>query len=416
MKNDPKGCAGVDAVDSSSARRNHVALIRKLMWFTGILVLWAIMIFGVQRMFVPERHSATARIEILPSHDFFDPRVWFQDKFRPAATSTVQEHVEAFKSHDLASAVVASLPPERFRELKIAVLTKPAGGRGVAAMAETFGVARDHRVEAALYEPSDYICDRLTVSPVSGCNMLDISIQGPSRVLAIQLLKEYLRAFTARNLEKRCMQTIASADNLEEGVVETLRHLKEAEASMLDFVVENGFSATENSGLGMVFKLINSHVGATPRHATVKVDNATPLRDLREKMSLDLGKLEAEQSGLSSTLGANHPRMMALNGKIDFLRDRIEYFRRNASLDNGSAINTPSDTHNSADKSGSSLNSAKSLEEKYSELKRDLDAKTDFHNLVRKESHQWNIRKRIIANNIVVIDGPRATTKDWWGW
>ena len=113
-----------------------------------------------------------------------------------------------------------------------------------------------------------------------------------------------------------------------------------------------------------------------------------------------------------------HPRMMALNGKIDFLRDRLEYFRRNSSIDssrpNDFATRTAAASHDGLEKSRSSLNKMKSLEEQYSELKRDLDGKADFHHLVRKEAQQWNIKTRTISNNIIVIDGPRVGAPPWW--
>jgi hypothetical protein len=210
---------------------------------------------------------------------------------------------------------------------------------------------------------------------------------------------------------------MASAENLNEGVTETLKQLKHAEAALLDFVVENGFSATESSGLGMVFRLINRHIeGSQPsKHAA---EQKRDFRELTDRMSLDLGKLEAEQSGLAMTLGLNHPRMIALNGKMDFLRDRIEYFRRNASMDSSHPTHEYTGAAQASrerpENSRSSLNRAKSLEEQYSELKRDVDNKTDFHNLVRKEAQQWNIKTRTISNNIVVIDGPRVFTGGWW--
>jgi uncharacterized protein involved in exopolysaccharide biosynthesis len=418
MKTSPDGFTGVESKDSGTSAQDQGAIIRKMIWLAGIFILWAIIVFGVQWRFSSERCTATARIEILGSHDLFDPRIWFQDKFSPTLTSKVQKHAEAFKSRDLARSVVAALPPESFQELQLALLKKPKTGRGVSAMAKSFAPFREYQTETSACEPSDYIWQFLDVAPVSGCNMLDITIQAPTQSLAIQLLKEYLRIFSARNLEKRQLQTMASADNLNEGVTETLKQLKQAEAALLDFVVENGFSATESSGLGMVFRLINRHIEGS-RPSTHAAEQKSDFRELTDRMSLDLGKLEAEQSGLAMTLGLNHPRMIALNGKMDFLRNRIEYFRRNASLDSSHPKDdigsNAQDSHDGPENSRSSLNRAKSLEEQYSELKRDVDNKADFHDLVRKEAQQWNIKARTISNNIVVIDGPRVFTGGcWW--
>ena len=104
--------------------------------------------------------------------------------------------------------------------------------------------------------------------------------------------------------------------------------------------------------------------------------------------------------------------MMALTGKMDFLRERLEYFRRNSLLDSSQLGDNL--TLSAPHKSRSSSKRSRSLEEQYSELKRDVDCKTDFHNLVRKEAQQWNIKTRTISNNIVVIDGPRSSSRCWW--
>ena len=106
---------------------------------------------------------------------------------------------------------------------------------------------------------------------------------------------------------------------------------------------------------------------------------------------------------------------MALDGKITFLRDRIEYFRRGASLGvPAKSLEMAPASLSSREHSKVSLAKAKSLEEQYSDLKRDVDYKADFHRLVRKEAQTWSVKSRTISNNIVVIDGPRAGKRGWW--
>ncbi|MFH0957607.1 MAG: hypothetical protein V1897_02790 [Pseudomonadota bacterium] len=416
MKTGPDGFESAESKQSKALSNDPGAIIRKIKWLIGIIFLWAIIFFGVQWQYDPKLHTATTRIEILGSHDLFDPRIWFQEKFAPMATSNVQEHAEAFKSRDLARSVVAALPPRQMQELQLALVERPVQDRGVSAMAKSLSPFREYHTDEGLPEPTDYICDRLVVSAVTGCNMLDISIQAPSQTLAVKLLEEYLRIFSAKNLEKRRLQTLASAENLNEGATETLKQLKDAEAILLDFVVENGFTATEDSGLGRVFRLINRHIEDS-RPVAHSADQKPDFKEMTHRMYLDLGKLESEQSGMSAALGANHPRMMALTAKIDFLRDRMDYFRRNASLDLTQSCakqnHSQSGENETPEKSRTSLNKAKSLEEQYYELKRDLDSKADFHDLVRKEAQQWNIKTRTISNNIVVIDGPRPGRAGW---
>ena len=76
-----------------------------------------------------------------------------------------------------------------------------------------------------------------------------------------------------------------------------------------------------------MFRLINRHIGVAQTADTQKpltdaisngrdVSSTAPEEtELIARMSRDLGKLQAEQSGLSATLGMNHPKMMALDGK-----------------------------------------------------------------------------------------------------
>ncbi len=62
--------------------------------------------------------------------------------------------------------------------------------------------------------------------------------------------------------------------------------------------------------------------------------------------------------------------------------------------------------------SKASLARAKSLEQQYSDLRRDVDYKSDFHRLVRKEAQEWNVKSKTISNNIVIIDGPILSSSD----
>jgi uncharacterized protein involved in exopolysaccharide biosynthesis len=398
----------------------------KAAWLTGIFILWAVAIFGLRYFSSAPQHWAVARIEILGAHDRFDPRVWFQDNVHSPITSNVKEHAEALKSRDLAQLVIANLAPERFEELRLALLKKAPKTQLMAADFTSLAGFRSNSNEKA-YELADYVCDNLVVEPVTGCNMIDVSVKASNQSLATELLSLYLRQFNSANLEKRRMQTMESVENLKQGVLETAQQLKEAEATLLDFVVDNGFCATKESSLGQVFRLINRHIGRAN-----KVDTQEPLTgaisndsnvgsrapeqtDLIARMSKDLGKLEAEQSGFSATLGTNHPKMMALAGKIAFLRDRIEYFRKGALLGvPGKSLEMAPASLGSREHSKVSLAKAKSLEEQYADLKRDVDFKADFHSLVRKEAQTWSVKSRTISNNIVVIDGPRAGKRGWW--
>lgn len=259
--------------------------------------------------------------------------------------------------------------------------------------------------------------------------MLDISMPAPTQSLATELLNLYLKVFVSRNLEKRRMETIDSAENLKQSVRQTGLELKEAEASLLDFVVEYGFSATKESGLGQVFSLINRRIKTVEGHGTVRsnileqpISNNLPSLPLTmapkeqvDRLSADLEKLLSEQSGLSETLGSNHPRMIALTGKITFLRNRIEYATRESSPNmTQESAEMVSASYNNSEHSKVYLTKAKSLEEQYSDLKRELDYKSDFHKLVRKEAQEWSIKTKTISNNIAVIDGPRAGKGRWW--
>ncbi|MDR3604255.1 MAG: hypothetical protein P4L38_06460, partial [Syntrophaceae bacterium] len=359
------------------------------------------------------------------THDRFDPRVWFQDNVHSPITSNVKEHAEALKSRDLAQLVIANLAPERFQELWLALREKVPKTHVMAADFTSLAGFRSNSNERA-YEPADYVCDNLLVEPVTGCNMIDVSVKAPNQSLATELLSLYLRQFNSANLEKRRMQTMESVENLKQGVKETALQLKEAEAALLDFVIQNGFCATKESGLGRVFGVINRHVRGVESNGALQnvvdtygngegvASKGSEQKELIDRMAMDLGKLEAEQSGLNSTLGMNHPKMMALAGKITFLRDRIEYFRRGASGGVAKSLETVSASCSGREHSKVSLAKAKSLEEQYSDLKRDVDYKADFHRLVRKEAQMWSVKSKTISNNIVVIDGPRAGKRGWW--
>jgi uncharacterized protein involved in exopolysaccharide biosynthesis len=426
MNSNKDGVTGPKTLASKPRTKDRSTASVKAAWLVGIFVLWAIAIFGLRYFSSAPQHWAVARIEILGTHDRFDPRVWFQDNHSPI-TSNVKEHAEALKSRDLAQSVIAGLAPARFEELRLALREKvPKTDVMAADFTSLAGFRSNSYDNARSYEPADYVCDNLVVEPVTGCNMIDVSVKAPNQSLATELLSLYLRQFNSANLEKRRMQTMESVENLKQGVLETAQQLKEAEAALLDFVVDNGFCATKESSLGQVFRLINRHVrGVASIEAPQNVadtdgagqdviSRAPEQTELIDRMSTDLGKLEAEQSGLSATFGMNHPKMMALGGKITFLRDRIEYFRRGASGGVAKSQETVSAPCSGREHSKASLAKAKSIEEQYADLKRDVDYKADFHRMVLKEAQIWSVKSRTISNNIVVIDGPRAGKRGWW--
>ncbi len=426
MNSNKDGFVGSKIPVSRSQAKDRSKAFVKAAWLMGIFSLWAIVIFTVRCFSSAPQYRAVARIEILETQDRFDPRVWFQDNVHSSITSGVKEHAEALKSRDLAQLVIANLAPERFEELRLALREKAPKTDVMAADSTSLASFRSNSSERA-YEPADYVCDNLVVEPVTGCNMIDVSVKAPNQSLATELLSLYLCQFNAANLEKRRMQTMGSAENLNEGVRETGLQLKEAEAALLDFVVDNGSCATKESGLGRVFSVINRHAGRTESVGSPQnVANTDGVgqsvaskggeqKELIDRMTLDLEKLEAEQSGLSATIGMNHPRMMALTGKITFLRDRIEYFRIGSpSSALAKSLETARASISNREHSRVSLAKAKSLEEQYSDLKRDVDYKAEFHRLVRKEAQIWSVKSRTISNNIVVIDGPRAEKRGWW--
>jgi uncharacterized protein involved in exopolysaccharide biosynthesis len=302
--------------------------------------------------------------------------------------------------------VIASLKPQDLNELRMAI----ASSNGFA-IAST-DPSRSDTLFDGQSEALDYVRRNLSVEPVIGCNMLDVSISVAARQLATELLGRYLRVFTFRNLEKRRMETVESANSLQEAADQIRSELKETEAGILDFVVENGFHATRESRLGQVFGLLNSRVGNAPNVQRTSGDCENRIgpgrgsnfqKELAERLEKDLEKLEFEQSGLGCSLGMNHPRMISLMGRINFTRSRVEYFRRAAAVED-----------NDANGSQVPSSKARSLEEQYSDLRRELDYKNEFYNLVRKEAQQWRLKAKTISNNVLVIDAPRVVSTRWY--
>ncbi|MFA6222321.1 MAG: hypothetical protein WC647_08395 [Desulfomonilaceae bacterium] len=375
-------------------------------WFILPLILWAIGTLSAHSLFSTPRHTASARIQILDLRDRFDPRAWFPDRYVSIQDSSIKEHVEAFRSLDLAQSVIASLKPQDLNELRMAI----ASSNGFA-IAST-DPSRSDTLFDGQSEALDYVRRNLSVEPVIGCNMLDVSISVAARQLATELLGRYLRVFTFRNLEKRRMETVESANSLQEAADQIRSELKETEAGILDFVVENGFHATRESRLGQVFGLLNSRVGNAPNVQRTSGDCENRIgpgrgsnfqKELAERLEKDLEKLEFEQSGLGCSLGMNHPRMISLMGRINFTRSRVEYFRRAAAVED-----------NDANGSQVPSSKARSLEEQYSDLRRELDYKNEFYNLVRKEAQQWRLKAKTISNNVLVIDAPRVVSTRWY--
>ena len=158
-------------------------------WFVLPLILWAIGTLSAHSLFSTPRHTASARIQILNLRDRFDPRAWFPDKSVSVQSSSLKEHVEAFRSLDLAQSVIASLKPHDLSELRMAIAS--SNGFAIASTDQP----RSDAILDGQSEALEYIRRKLSVKPVNECDMLDVSISVNSGQLATELLGQYLTGF-----------------------------------------------------------------------------------------------------------------------------------------------------------------------------------------------------------------------------
>lgn len=274
----------------------------------------------------------------------------------------------------------------------------------------------------------DAILKRISVKPVKKSNLMEVGIDAADPKLAQQMLTNLLGLYFEQNLENRRKQSLQAATWLKEEVGKSEKKLREAQSALVEFTIDHEIVDSEDGGLGQVLRVLNKtmegHVKSQETRAKIQAlrmrgtsqQGSLLPGDMKDeyigKLKQELAIMESEYSQMKGVYSANYPKMKMLAKKIRFLRSRIAEIEESlvsSALD--SAKTEEKLIEQTYAKARAEADRVKSLEAKYTLLKKDVETNSEFHKVLLREYKQMEIRARTISNNVRVVDPPSGPTK-----
>ncbi len=276
------------------------------------------------------------------------------------------------------------------------------------------------------------LATRLAVKPVKQSNLIQISMDAKDPVLASQMLQNYIDLYLERNLEKRRQDSHQAALWLKDELTSVDKKLREAQVALLDFVVDYGILDSNDGGLAQVLNVVNKtmegHVKSQEARARMQamdqqnVQEEAALLLPKEvnneylgKLKQELAMMESEYTQMRGVYASNYPKLLMLDKKIKFLREKIGTIEKglvSSALD--MAKKEEQLLKGSFDQAKKEAERVRSLEAQYASLKKDVDTGTEFQKILLKEYKQMDIRARTISNDIRIVDHPNLATSPFW--
>lgn len=298
-------------------------------------------------------------------------------------------------------------------------------------MSSLMGKSVDKDTADSEFAKKNALCDsilgRISVKPVNKSNLMAVSVDDSDPKLAQEILKTLLDLYFGQNLENRRKQSLQAADWLREEVGASEKKLRDAQSRLVDFTIDHGIVDSADGGLSQVLSVVNKtmegHVKSQETRAKIQAlrmkassDQGTLLPEGMKdeyigKLKQELAIMESEYSQMKGVYSSNYPKMKMLEKKIGFLRDRISAIENNlvsSALD--SAKTEEQLLQQSYESARAEADRVKSLEAKYTLLKKDVETNTEFHKILLREYKQMDIRARTTSNNVRIVDPPNYPT------
>ncbi|MGC8659029.1 MAG: GumC family protein [Desulfomonilaceae bacterium] len=400
-----------------------------------IVFLAASVVISVLYCFVATPlYTSKARLEVLDKKEKTDQKLSAEEAVDTRSYMSTQ--VEIFKSKPIAEAVVKRMnllekeddTSAGFSLFKVPVYMWQTVSSWFKSDSDSDQVGDQKARKLAIL--ADSLAGSIVAKPVKTSNLLEISIAAKSPEKAKELLTAYINAYLEYNLQKRRSESIQAEQWLKEEGVKVEKNLREAEAKLLDFCIDNGIVVSTEGALGQVMALLNKKMEGQVKSEETRLkaevrketkyfapdknsseSNQTYISKLKE----DLAKQEAEYTEMQGVYSPSYPKMVLQKRKIKFLEDKIAQIEKNLATGAAeSAEKVAKAIRGSVDETKKEVSRVKGLEAEYSILKKEVDTNSEFLKLILKESQEMGIKARTIANNMVLSDPPSLPRAPSW--
>ena len=381
----------------------HILVIRK---WTVVAILVTVVGLAALRTFneVP-MYRATARIQI----DGENPNiVSFQDIYQmeTVANDGLQTQFRILSARSLARRVVEDLRLDEHDQFQAG---PPSFSSGlIRSVTNVFATSEDNSGEGAVTDSDEtdalrgvigsYL-GRLSVSPVGGTRLVDISFDSTDPEFATRVINAHSQHFIQQNLQFKVDATQEASTFLEGQLVSLKISLEQAEDRLQEYSVANDILFTGaglNTAMEKLQQLQSQHISAQTNrfqkeayNRRIQSGNADTLPQMNSEFAASLASqlaaLQLEEAELAVTFAPEYPRRLRVRSQIDEIKEaaKIERQQIRASIESDFFTATEEET-----------------------LLRDaVDTQLDAVNRINAELIQYNILKREVDSNKQVYDG-----------
>lgn len=427
------GYPGVWAEETDEAPAFDLAAYWRLALKHRILILGcflaALAIGAALTLLMTPIYTATARVQI----DRENVRIIDAEDVTPReqmgdAEEFFQTQYGLLRSRTLAERVVESLGLASSDQTLTQLGVEPPARTGTAAQ------QAERRRNAALA----YVQANLSVSPVRGSRLVDISFDNPDPTVAARVANGFAENFIQANMDRKFESSAYAREFLEERIAQTKTRLEEAERQLVAYasnqqiinVGEPSEGGADSAGGGSQSLASNNlvalnsalaearaaRVAAEERWRSARTSQIMTLPEVLQNPSIQrLGEqraqLEAEYQQKSSIYQADYPEMVRLRGQITEVDGQIQALASNIRASIQSQYVVAANQERSLQGQVNALKGdvldLRDRSIQYNILQRELDTTRTLYEALLQRYKEVGVTGDVTANNISILDNAR---------
>jgi polysaccharide biosynthesis transport protein len=393
--------------DLGSALRDFLAVVAAQRWLILSTVLVVLSLTALVTMLQTPRYTATVRLQVEREAGVIVEGAEVAPTEQSGGQEFLRTQLELLRSRQLAERVVVTLQLQN--------TIKSAEG----------GSERD-RADTARHTAATALLEALTIKPVPGSRLIDISYQDSSPQRAQRVANGYAEVFVASNLDKRFDANSYAKTFLEDQVKQLGLRVEESERAVVEYAErEQMLDSSDKLTLAdQNLGIANNALGAANIERLKSeqlwrqiVDtNGMNLPQILSNASID--QLRQRRNALASeyeekleTFKPDYPGMVQIRNKITEvdrqLATEVKSIRESLKAGFDNALKQENEMRKRVDDLRSEALTLQRKGIQYNTLKRDAETNRNLYNSLLQKLKQVDVAAGVSTNNVLVVD--RAT-------
>jgi capsular exopolysaccharide synthesis family protein len=409
-----------DEMDFAAKFREHLRLFYKRRWLIAAIATSILALGAVRTLMTTPLYTSTTRLQI----DRNVAKIVDGGSVTPVEgtdTEFLRTQYELLQSRSLAERVASAA-----RLADDANFFRPRSFSIIAALKRLLHErpSNNARSRRALTEAAaNTVQQNLTVKPVAGSRLVDLSYSDPDPVRSQKIATAYAEAFIAANLDKRFQANAYAKTFLQDQLKQLKIRLEHSEKVMLNFAEkEQIVTVHENSSIAEA-DLGNANI-ALGNITSERIRNEQLWRQVKNSDAISLpqflsnevidglrnkrNELIASYQEKLETFKPNYPAMVQIKKKIAEVNKQLatEMTTIRASLKGAyeSSLNQENELKKRVEKLRNDVLDVQKRSIEYNILKREVDTNRDLYNGLLQRFKEVDVAGGSGSNNIFIVD------------